>query len=174
MGYYDFQLLTGLYRQNLAVGGGWAGNLGNMGFKGESTYFQPVGDNPNEASLSASMGLDGLFGSSWFWTAGFLINTNGAGESIDLNQLSQTNLSPDRLMPGKFSTTGSLSYAITPLVNTALNLVYSPNGDLLILIPSVAWSAAPNWDVDLLAQGFRLGQTDTNQTGVFLRIRFSY
>ena len=38
---YDFQFLAGNYREELALGLGWAGGTAGIGFKGEMTYFHP-------------------------------------------------------------------------------------------------------------------------------------
>lgn len=39
---YDFQFLGGLAQGDVALGTGWAGNLGSASLKGELTYFVPV------------------------------------------------------------------------------------------------------------------------------------
>ena len=39
---YDFQFLGGFAQGDLALGTGWAGNLGSASFKGELTWFLPV------------------------------------------------------------------------------------------------------------------------------------
>jgi hypothetical protein len=41
---YDIQFLGGIAQGDLALGTGWAGNLGNAGFKGEFTFFQNMID----------------------------------------------------------------------------------------------------------------------------------
>ncbi len=43
---YDIQLLGGMAQGDLALGSGWAGNLGQAGFKGEATYFIPIVETP--------------------------------------------------------------------------------------------------------------------------------
>ncbi|MEZ4920495.1 MAG: hypothetical protein R2792_15440 [Saprospiraceae bacterium] len=177
IGYYDWQVLTAYYHDQVVLGGAWAGNLGTSGFKGELSYFNPLDSDVKEPAFSGSVGVDGLLGGQWFWTAGFLINTNGSADKLDLEQLGRSNLSPENLMPGKFSTAASISHPITPLINGSLNVVYSPNGNLTIFIPSISWSAASNWDLDLVAQSFWLDGLNTyenGQTGIFLRVRWSY
>ena len=36
---YDFQILAANYFEDIVIGGGWAGNIKNAGFKGELSYF---------------------------------------------------------------------------------------------------------------------------------------
>ncbi len=44
---YDFQFLGGFAQGDLALGGGWAGNLGKASLKGELTYFLPLVETEN-------------------------------------------------------------------------------------------------------------------------------
>ena len=39
---YDFQFLSGIYQTDYVLGGGWAGNIKEAGFKGEMSYFIPI------------------------------------------------------------------------------------------------------------------------------------
>jgi hypothetical protein len=119
-----------------------------------------------------------LFGNSWICSAGLLINSNGIGGRANLFQLAQSNLAADNLMPGKLSFLASVAHPFTPLLQGSLAAVYSPNGHLIILVPTVAWSVAENWDLDLTGQLFWLenvtGNLDNAGNGVFLRARWSF
>lgn len=174
---YDWQVQAGLYRNKAVAGLGWAGNLGNAGFKGEVSVFQPLDKAEGNMSLSATTSADITFG-SWFVNGGLLINTRGSGGDIDLLALNRSSLSPDNLMPGKLSFLAGGSHAFTPLFNASLTAVYSPNGHLVILVPSVAYSVAENWDVDLTGQLFWLkseqGALKNALNWVFLRTRWSF
>ena len=50
---YDFQVLAGKYNRDVALGVGWAGNIKGSGFKGESTYFQPLDDSLSRVVLTS-------------------------------------------------------------------------------------------------------------------------
>ena len=52
---YDFQILTGYFQNDLALGAGWADNIKNASFKGELTYFLPLVDE-NESGFVAAFG----------------------------------------------------------------------------------------------------------------------
>lgn len=177
-GRFDWQALAGVYRNRLAAGIGWAGDLGQAGFKGEVSVFQPVDSTAGVSSISATAEMNLALGSSWFLNAGLLVNSNGLGSSANLFQLTQTNLSADNLMPGKVSFLASASCAITDLLQAACTAIYSPNGQLIILVPTASWSVAENWDLDLTGQLFWLENTNGNLDNagnvVYLRVRWSF
>ncbi|MCB0531938.1 MAG: hypothetical protein H6574_02485 [Lewinellaceae bacterium] len=177
-GRIDWQGLAGVYRNRLAAGLGWAADVGQAGLKGEISVFQPIDSTAGVTSVSATAEVNMLFGGSWFCSGGLLINSNGIGGRANLFQLAQINLTADNLMPGKLSFLASVSHPFTPLLQGALSAVYSPNGQLIILIPTVAWSVANNWDIDLTGQLFWLennaGNVANLGNGIFLRVRWSF
>ncbi|MGI9160854.1 MAG: hypothetical protein ACR2K1_13980 [Saprospiraceae bacterium] len=177
-GRFDWQLLVGVYRRYLALGAGWAGDVGKFGFKGEASLFRPLWSDSLKTIFSTTLSLDYMTSKQLFLSAGLLINTNGQGGATDLARLSQTNLSPTNLMPGKISGLASVNYPFTPLLTGSLTTVYAPNGHLLICIPALGWSVAQNFDLDLTGQLFWLeesgGSVGNAGNGLFLRGRWSY
>lgn len=175
---YDWQVQAGVFRNRLAAGLGWAGNLGQAGFKGEISVFHPLDRSEGDAGISATAGVDATVGNSWFVNGGLLINSRGSSGNIDVFTLNQSNLSPDNLMPGKVSFMAGGSHLFTPLLTSSLTVVYLPNGHLTILIPAVAYSVAENWDVDLTGQLFWLESQQGGLKNVLnwmvLRVRWSY
>lgn len=177
-GNFDWQALAGVYRNRLAAGIGWAGDIGQAGFKGEVSVFQPIDSTAGKTSVSATAEVNTLLGGSWFLNSALLINSNGFGDRTDFFRLTQTNLAADNLMPGKLSFLASVSHPFTPLLQASLTAVYSPNGHLIILVPTAAWSVAENWDIDLTGQLFWLegpsGNLDNAGNGIYLRARWSF
>ena len=177
-GRFDWQALAGVYRHTVAAGTGWAGDVGRAGLKGEVSVFFPIDSTAGEASLSASAEINTLFGNSWFFNGAVLVNSNGFGDRTDLLQLTQANLSASNLMPGKLSLLAAIAHPFTPLLQASFTAVYSPNGQLIILAPTAAWSAADNWDLDLTGQIFWLegaqGRLENAGTGIYLRVRWSW
>jgi hypothetical protein len=57
-------------------------------------------------------------------------------------------------MPTKWNLMALVSKEITPLTHGSLTFAYSPNGNLLIFVPSLTYSIASNWDIDLIGQTF--------------------
>ncbi|MDZ7777778.1 MAG: hypothetical protein U5L09_20265 [Bacteroidales bacterium] len=101
---YDFQFLGGYINEDLVAGGGWSGNIGNAGFRGEATYFR---DNENFADttgqLVASISADYMFRSSFYLHAGLLYNSKGTtGDASREGLLLQNqDLSVKTLTPAK-------------------------------------------------------------------------
>ena len=52
---YDFQILAANYFEDIVIGGGWAGNIKNAGFKGELSYFVDKENIKNSLSFSTSV-----------------------------------------------------------------------------------------------------------------------
>jgi len=174
---YDFQLLVGVVEGDYALGGGWAGNIKNVGFKGEFTYFIPF-EQENIESFTATLGADYSFGNSLFLNAGFLFNSNGTTTG-DITQLFTFDLSAKNLYPYKYATFLSTSYPISPLLNGGLAIIYSPSeAQALFVNPTLTYSIKENWDIDFISQivfdktvngGYR-----SPVQALFLRFKFSF
>lgn len=176
VGSYDLQLLTGLYQHDWVFGGGWSGNLKSAGFKGEVSYFLPLGtaEQPQEV-LSASLSADYSFSNGTYLHGSYLYLSQVSDFSDRVGSLVYLGITPKSLMP--FRHTAYLQFAreITPALRAGLSGVYSPTGPSLILIPYAAYALAENWEIDLTGQGFFEFGTGTNPAGsLFLRVRWSY
>ena len=175
-GSYDWQLIGAYFKNRLAIGGGWAGDLGRTGFKGEWTVFQPL--DTGKTTLSFTLGSDYLFGKNWLLNGAVLWNTRASGAVQSPETLAGATLSPDNLFPARLSMTLGLRKEITPLLNGSLALVYAPDAKMLIALPSFAVSVADNWTADLTGQLF-FGQSPAGNFGnrfnaVYARWRWSF
>jgi len=154
---YDIQLLAGLVERDLAFGVGWAGNLGNAGFKGELTYFLAMDewfDNYEDArnSFALTTAFDYTFSNSVYLHLGYLYNSNGETD-ISSSRLFVFQLSAKNLYPYRHALFAQAMYPITPLINGNLAIIYSPvEVHPLFLNPTVTFSIAQNWDIDLVGQ----------------------
>ncbi|MBK7406729.1 MAG: hypothetical protein IPJ40_00825 [Saprospirales bacterium] len=175
-GGYDFQVLGGLVENELALGGGWAGNIKGAGFKGEFTYFQPL-EKKKSGSIAATIGVDYMTGKSLYLSSGFLFNSNGATDG-SLASLFDFALSAKNLYPYKYSIFLQGGYPITPLLNGGLALIYSPSKvHATFLNPTITYSIAENWDIDLVGQIALEKEGKTFRSpiqAVFLRVKMSY
>jgi len=174
---YDFQLLVGVVEGDYALGGGWAGNIKNVGFKGEFTYFIPF-EQENIESFTATLGADYSFGNSLFLNAGFLFNSNGTTTG-DITQLFTFDLSAKNLYPYKYATFLSTSYPISPLLNGGLAIIYSPSeAQALFVNPTLTYSIKENWDIDFISQivfdKTVNGRYRSPVQALFLRFKFSF
>ena len=178
---YDVQVLAGYYRGDLALGTGWAGNIGGMGLKGEATFFTPLepsSDTVNSLGISATG--DYLFGNGLYLSGAFLYNSQGKNSDIAsalTNLNSTSNISSKNLFPAEWAFVTSLSGNINPLLAVNGTVIYSPGNHLTAIMPTVTYSIKENWDIDLVGQTFLMELFDSYQhlsTSVFLRLKWSY
>ena len=175
---YDFQILTGVAQNELVLGGGWAGGIKGLGFKGEFSYFLPFAEGIDQ-TFTGTFGLSYITSKSLFFNAGYLFNSNGMNEGSLLNLFS-FELSAKNLYPYKHSIFLQGSYPFTPLINAGLAIIYSPSkAHALFVNPTFTYSIAENWDIDLIGQiafnednGFK--SPLQGLPPVFLRVKYSF
>lgn len=172
---YDFQLLAGYAERDLVFGVGWAGNIKNASFKGETTYFLAL-DEGMSNSFALSLGGEYSFSNSIFLSLGYLYNSRGTTDA-DVSNLFSFELSSKNLYPYKHAIFTQVSYPINPLLNGGLAIIYSPvNVHALFLNPNLTFSIAGNWDLDLIGQivfNQQMRYTSPIQS-IFLRFKFSF
>ncbi|MEM1318674.1 MAG: hypothetical protein AAGG75_00390 [Bacteroidota bacterium] len=148
---YDFQVLAGIMQRHLVGGGGWAGSLGNAGFKGEWTYFHAL-DEEDPNSVTATFAIDYSFKKGLYLNGGLLYNSLGS-TSAPITELFNTELSARNLYPYRWSILVQGAYPITPLFNSGLAIIYSPSSvHTLFVNPTLSYSIQQNWDLDLVGQ----------------------
>lgn len=179
---YDFQVLAGIVRRDLALGGGWAGNLGNAGFKGEFTFFRAMeewfDDYDGDNSFALTLGVDYSFANSLYINTGFLYNSNGETD-VSSSQLFTFQLTAKNLYPYRYALFTQVTYPFTPLINGSLALIYSPvDVHPLFFNPTFTYSIARNWDLDLIGQITFNREPDRGYVSpvqaIFMRIKFSF
>ena len=172
---YDFQVLGGIVGEDLALGGGWAGNIKNASLKGEFTYFLPLEDD-GQSAFAATLGYDYSFSNSLYLSTGYLYNSLGTTTG-SISNLFSFQLSAKNLYPYRHATFLQLAYPISPLLNSGLALIYSPvEAHALFFNPTLTYSITENWDMDFV------GQLVFNDDGgftspiqaLFFRLKFSY
>ena len=170
---YDLQWIAGLYKGRPTAGMGWAGPLGQFGFKGEMGWF-----GGSESTFSATVQIDRLLPHSWYISTGVLYAGGASGNLFQPSSLATNTLSPDRLMPVKWSAIATVARPVTPIMNASMAIVYSPEFNLLIAIPTLAYNIKEDWDIDLTGQLFMLripGNRFRDQyMAVYLRLRHSF
>ncbi|HEY1113050.1 MAG TPA: hypothetical protein VGE66_05795 [Chitinophagaceae bacterium] len=173
-GGYDLQAIGGWYRESWVIGGGWAGSIGEAGFKGEAMYFMP-GDSGGH--FNGVVEGDYVLDNGWYGNVGGLFNSGGLNRPAEDWRALHFDLSSRNLMPVKWAVALTAGKEFTPLFSGSLTTVYAPGTNMLILFPSLKYSLVTNLDVDLVWQSF-FAQTnrlfEDQGHGVFLRIRWSY
>ncbi len=185
---YDIQFLAGVMRTDLALGSGWAGNLGNAGFKGELAYFHPY-RSPLDTSgvFSGTFGVDYAFKNSLYLSGAFLYNSLGITDPLPLNDpasgvaantiASAFQLSPKSLSPFKYSFFTQAMYPISPIVNAGLAIIYSTAGHTMFINPLLGISLNDNLDLALVGQSFfttTLSDAYIGGSVFFSRLKWSF
>lgn len=149
---YDMQVLAGWYGDLPTAGLGWAGNIKDAGFKGEAQYYFPR--NKSAGHFNLVLEGDYMFEKGWYVNAGFLFNNRGLDKPVNNWAAVNLNLSPENLMPTRWNFILTSAKEINPLFTANLGVLYAPGTDLLILLPSLQYNMAPNFDVNLVEQSF--------------------
>ena len=180
---YDFQFLAANYYEDVALGGGWAGNLKNAGFKGEFTYFVAKNllvdgvDQDNSISLSSS--VDYSFKNGFYILGSYLYNSNGFSDPsvFSLGSLTENVLSSKNLMPSKNSYLIQASKPITPAINSSLTLLYGQGVNFMFISPNITYDINKSFDLNFIGQFF-YGEVDGNfqnlMKGIYLQLRYSF
>lgn len=175
---YDYQTLCGVSQKDLLVGLGWAGNIKEAGFKGEFTYFHPYENLPDTSGLlSGSLSLDYSFKNGVYLNFSSYYNSNGNDQLDFLNTQQFFNINVKQLLPFKYSGFFQISKQVNPLINVGLSNIYSPTNNTWIVVPSVNYSLASNWELTLLGQCFFADVNEVYRTlgnSIFLRLKWSF
>ena len=177
---YDYQLISGIARGDLVLGGGWAGNLGQAGFKGEASYFLPFReDDHREAVFSATAAVDYSFSNSLYLYGSYLYNSGGqnesSGEVLSLTAVSAQRVSARNLIPYRHTLFVQSSYPFHPLFSAGLAGMYFPGAGAAFVNPSLMYSISESWSLDLIGQLFFLnGQQSVPSTAKLIYLRFKW
>lgn len=175
---YDFQLLAANYYTDFATGFGWAGNLKNAGFKGESTVFTPKDDKEGDVVLSASTSVDYSFKNGVYVNGSILFNSNGEDELNPANQSFLSGaLSAKNLMPTKYSFLSQVSGAFNPRLSGSMTFIYGQGMNILFIMPSLGYSLGNNSELSLTGQSYfaeTVSSFSNAGNSIFLRFKYSF
>jgi hypothetical protein len=154
---------------------GWAGNIGESGFRGEvQQYFKGGGE---KAQLNVTTEIDRVFKKGWYANVGMLYNSNGLNRPLISFNEANLNLSAENLMPARWNFISGIRKEIGSRWNGNYSVVYSPRMNLLIMIGSLRYELGKNLDLDLIGQSFfaELNSVfQSSRTVFFLRLKWSY
>ncbi|MBL7745260.1 MAG: hypothetical protein JNN00_17430 [Chitinophagaceae bacterium] len=172
---YDMQLLAGLYHGKFTLGAGWAGNIGNAGFKGESQIF--LNGKDSGVSFNYVMEVDYVFEKGWYINGAVLYSGEGMNRPATGWTSFDFSPSPKRLMPTRWNVVFTGAKEITPLFSIRLSAVYSPKVNLVILLPSCSYSLTEDLGMDIIWQSF-FTELNRQFQGInhraFLRIKWNF
>ncbi|MFY0626918.1 MAG: hypothetical protein JXR07_11520 [Reichenbachiella sp.] len=174
---YDYQFLAGKFQEKIAVGGGWAGNIKLIGFKGELTYFHPYTDE-GIANVSMSTALDYSWQNGFYLMGTYLLNTSGTNDvtnpSLDVGSVPTA----ENLMPSKHNAMANASYQLSPIMFINMGVVYGFGINSLVVFPTYTINLKSNFDLDIIGQVFfqELPEESIQNlgNGIFGRLKWSF
>ena len=158
-------------KTNLALGGGWAGNIGNVGFKGEMPLFEPL-DSDQVRTYMGTISGDYMFANSLYLNGSVLYNSAPLGNG-NFELTSSSNLDVRSLSPFEWSAFVQMSYPFHPLVSAGISAMAFPGNQGVFVNPFLMWSIVNNLDADLIGQLFLNGDPSSVYVG-YTRIKWSF
>lgn len=171
---YDFQAIAGTYQNIFTAGIGWAGSISDLGFKGEAQYYAYRKD--SASCFTGTIEADYIFKTGWYLSSAILYNQKGWHAPPGKESIFILEASPRNLMPARWNLLLSSSKEFTLLVSGSMNVVYSPQVNLLIIYPSLRYNLKPNLDFDFVWQSFfiEMQQFEAISHMGFLRLKWSF
>lgn len=155
---WDFQLLGGLLSsEDAVVGAGWTGNIKSVSIYGEGTYFRSFKNFADTTGLAMiDLGCSQTFSNN----IGLQFEGLYVSKKMNINNLLnffQGSLDVRKIAFAQINLFGSISYPLTPLINSSLALMWFPkttgiNG--FYTGPSFDFSLGNNLGLSVIAQYF--------------------
>jgi len=174
---YDIQILAGCFSsKDFVAGAGWSGAMGNVSFRGEASWFQPVKHYSDSTGRGLfTIGFDKVFKDNSMAQIQVMYCNNPL-KLTDFNSFYSGNLSSKDLAFSRFTTFGEFSYSVSALFTASLSAMWFPDLRGYFAGPSLDYSLAENLDFSLFWQHFDSemsgGRTRVNL--VFLRLKYSF
>ncbi len=169
---YDFQCLGAVVDSRLVAGIGWAGSIGDAGFKGEWSYFSGQDE---RGIWAGSISWDYAFQKGTNLLVSGLYNGGYQEDSSPVLMLSGERLQARNLFPSEYAVLGQWSGDIGAPWRWSISGIYGNAHDMFILIPQLDYSLKDNWDLSLYGQSFFAGIPGYKQWNfVTFRLRWSF
>lgn len=174
---YDFQFLAGVVDDDeLVAGTGWSGALGSVSFRGEISWFQPVGNPADPAGTGLfTAGADKIFDDNSMLQIQAMYSNNPVSfNNFDI--LFSEKMTVKDLAFSEFSAFTAYSYPVTPLFTAGISAMWFPDLKGYFTGLSTDYSFAENVDFSLLWQRFNgtFGSERTKINIGFLRFKVSF
>jgi len=154
---YDIQLIGGILENNDWVGGiGWSGNILNIGYKGEISYFYPFNNGNNKSqTLLASMAFDYMFSNSIMLQIEMFYKYKEKIKNLNFFHYYNKPLNVKDLSFAKWNFFTQISYPFTDLVNGSLVFMCFPDQKMYFLGPSISTTFSDNFEFMFYLQYFK-------------------
>lgn len=160
---FDIQLIGGiLAEEDVVAGVGWSGSIINTSFRGEASYFRDIEQFQDTTGyLLVSTGLDYTFSNSLTIQAEVLYSQFAKNRKIyNVLQIFGADMNVKNIGFTEWSIFGSLTYPITPLINTSVAGMYFPEWKGFYIGPSFDLSLSDNVSASLIGQVFSIEMED--------------
>ncbi len=176
---YDLQLIGGYaYGSDWVTGFGWEGQLKNIGFRGEMTYYQPAKNFADTlGAMLASVGFD------YIWQSGLMLQFEALYNSPKtlLNITSAVGFfgapaSAKSLSFAEYNLFGNILYPLNPIINLSMaGMIYNRYHGWFAM-PGIDISAANNLNVGCFYQYFSFKPTGTRLVSGYgmVRVKWSF
>ncbi len=174
---YDIQFLAGYVNsEDFVAGAGWSGAIGNISFRGEGSWFQPVENfSDTTGTVLLTAGFDKILKDNSIIQLQ-LMYCNKPLELNDFVSFYSGNLSSKDLAFSEFSAFGQFTWSVNPLLNISISAMWFPDLKGFFAGPSMDYSLAENIDFSLIWQYFNsiMGSERERINLGFLRIKYSF
>jgi hypothetical protein len=173
---YDVQLLAGIANDDAVAGCGWAGNIGEAGFKGELSLFRSRQEG-HATSFTGSVTADYALSGGWLLSGSVLYVEHPEKGVLALSKLQASSITAKNLMPFKWSWYAGLMRSFTPLITGSLAVIYSPDEHSTILFPTLGYDLGQNFDLSLTMQTYfsdTQGEYAMQGNSLYLVLRWSF
>ncbi len=175
---YDFQAIAGYYRDRSALGGGWAGNIGEAGFKGEATWFHDLEKTPGvrRGNVVTAAGLDYMFSDGTFGVMELLYNGGHDRRQDDVLTVTDP-LRADNIMFSEYAVTVSADRPFSPIVGGGVSAMWLPDIEAGFIRPRFDYSVMRDLDFEAVAQVFAGGRgtiLEDAGIGLFASLQYSF
>ncbi len=176
---YDFQVMAGyVAEQDFVLGGGWEGQLGPVGFRGEWSYYHPKENFTDSLGvLLADLSFDYLISDKLSAQMEFLYNDKKAVLNIaELSALYAPPGSSKNLSFSQYNIYGGLLYQLSPIVGANFAGMYYTDHQGFFLMPSLEVSVNENLYLSFLYQyfNFNISGSRLGFHGAFIRLKWSF
>ena len=174
---YDIQFLAGYANsEDFVAGTGWSGAFGSVSFRGEASWFKPVGKYSDSTGTGlVTVGFDKVFKNN----AGAQMQVMYCNNPIDITGIStlySENITTKDLAFSRFTAFGQFSYPVTPLLNLSVSAMWFPDLRGYFAGPSADYSIAENVDFSVFWQHLdsKTHNGDISLNIGYLRIKVSF
>jgi hypothetical protein len=153
---WDMQFLGGILSgEDAAVGFGWAGGLGRIGFRGEMSYLHPLKHMKDTTGLFfVSVALDYTFPNSLMIQAEGFYNQRPGGGEVSFFEFYSRPSSVKDLSFTELNFFAQVSYPFTPLLNASMAALFFPEVKGYYMGPSITYSLGDNLELAFILQYF--------------------